>query len=110
MHCGQDRVKARIALLGCGRPAQRWHLPTLRELAKRGAIEFVALCDLDERLARQTGSRYGVPHYANAEEMLDRHPDILVVDVVTGDPTHHVIAKTIAERGRHVLVLSLLHI
>ena len=97
-------MKAKIAILGCGNPAQQWHIPTLCELSKRGEIEFVALCDIDEKLAAETGARYGVPHYASLEEMLDRQKDILVVDVVTSDPLHHVLAKKVAEHGKHVLV------
>ena len=97
-------MKAKIALLGCGNPAQKWHLPTLHELAKRGAIEFVALCDMVEAIATASGKQYGVPHYTNLDEMLDRHPDILVVDIVTGDPTHHTLACHVAEREKHVLV------
>ena len=95
---------AKIALVGCGNPARRWHLPTLAELAKRGLIEFVALCDLDQTLAAESGKQYGVPHYTDIDEMLDRHKDIMAVDIVTGDPTHHTIARHIAERGRHVMV------
>ena len=79
---------ARIALIGCGRPARRWHLPTLNELAKKGAVDFVAVCDLDESLAAESGKTYGVPYYTRAEEMFEKHPDIMAVDVVTGDPTH----------------------
>ena len=97
-------MRAKIALLGCGNPARRWHLPTLAELSKRGEIDFVALCDLDEQLAAQSGAAYGVPYYTSAEEMLDRHKDILVVDVVTGDPTHHVLGRMMAEHGKHVMV------
>ena len=83
---------------------RRWHLPTLDELAKKGAVEFVALCDLDETLAAESGKKYGVPHYTNIEEMFDRHPDIMAVDIVTGDATHHVLARRIAEHGKHVMV------
>lgn len=97
-------MKAKVALLGCGNPAQKWHLPTLKELAKRGDIEFVALCDMVEDIAATSGAKYGVPHYTDIDEMLDRHKDILVVDIVTGDPTHHILACQLAERGKHVMV------
>ncbi|MCE2425182.1 MAG: Gfo/Idh/MocA family oxidoreductase [Pseudomonadales bacterium] len=97
-------MKAKVAILGCGNPARRWHLPTLAELSKRGEIDFVALCDMDEQLAEENGRRYGVPHYLSLEEMLDRHKDILVVDVVAGDPTHHVLGRMVAEHGKHVMV------
>ena len=97
-------MKAKVAILGCGNPAQKWHLPTLHELAKRGDIEFVAICDLVEEVAAATGKQYGVPYYTNLDEMFDRHPDILVVDIVVGDPLHHVLATQIADRGKHVMV------
>ena len=97
-------MKARIAILGCGNPARRWHLPTLGELSKRGQIDFVALCDMDEKLAAENGAKFGVPHYLSLEEMLDKHKDILVVDVVAGDPTHHVLGRMVAEHGKHVMV------
>lgn len=95
---------AKIALVGCGPPSRRWHGPTLTELAKRGAIEFVALCDLDEALAAECGKTYGVPHYTSIDEMLDRHPEIMAVDIVTGDPSHHLLGREIADRGKHVMV------
>ena len=95
---------AKIAVVGCGRPSQRWHLPTVAELAKRGRLEWAALCDLDEELAARTGRAYGVPHYSSIEQMLEMHKDIVAVDVVTGDPTHHSIARLVAEHGRHVMV------
>ena len=57
-----------------------------------------------EEIAAEAGAKYGVPHYTNIDEMLDEHRDILVVDVVTGDSTHHVLGRMIAERGKHVMV------
>ena len=97
-------MRAKVALVGCGNPAQKWHLPTLAELTRRGELEFVALCDLDGDLAKQTGLHYGVPHYTDIDAMLDAHPEVLAVDIVTGDPTHHLLACHIAERGKHVMV------
>ena len=97
-------MRAKVALLGCGNPARKWHLPTLAELSKRGEIEFVALCDMDEQLAAENGAKYGVPHYTSAEEMLEKHKDILAVDIVAGDPTHHTLACLFAEHGKHVMV------
>ncbi|MBV7339719.1 Gfo/Idh/MocA family oxidoreductase [Chloroflexi bacterium TSY] len=95
---------AKIAVIGCGPPSRRGHLPTIAELTKKGALEFVALCDLDENLAAQAGAQYGVPYYTDAEQMLDKHKDILVVDIVTGDPTHHSLAKLVAEHKMHPMV------
>ena len=97
-------MKAKVAILGCGNPSQKWHLPTMHTLAKHGELDFVALCDMDKALAKQTGEIYGVPWYTNVEQMLEKHPDIMAVDVIAGDPTHHVLARLIAEHGKHVMV------
>ena len=80
-------MKAKVAILGCGRASQKWHLPTMHTLAKHGELDFVALCDMDKSLAKQTGESYGVPWYTSVEQMLEKHPDIMAVDVITGDPT-----------------------
>ncbi len=97
-------MKAKVAILGCGKASQKWHLPTMHTLAKQGELDFVALCDMDESLAKQTGETYGVPWYTSVEQMLEKHPDIMAVDVITGDPTHHVLGRLIAEHGKHVMV------
>ena len=97
-------MKAKVAILGCGGASQKWHLPTMHTLAKHGELDFVALCDMDKSLAKQTGETYGVPWYASVEEMLEKHPDIMAVDVIAGDPLHHVLGRLIAEHGKHVMV------
>ena len=97
-------MKAKVAILGCGRASQKWHLPTMHTLAKHGELDFVALCDMNEPLAKQTGEAYGVPWYTSVEQMLEKHPDIMAVDVIVGDPLHHVLGRLIAEHGKHVMV------
>ena len=65
--------KAKIALVDCGWVSKRWHLPTIAELAKRGDSDFVAVCDIDENTATEVGQQYGLPYYADVEQMLDKH-------------------------------------
>ena len=50
-------MKAKIGLLGCGNPSRSWYMPTLSELTKYGEIEWVALCDMDEKLAEEHGAK-----------------------------------------------------
>lgn len=96
--------RAKIASVGCGWVAKRWHLPTIAELTKRGDLDYVAVCDADAETAREAGETYGLPYYTDIYEMLDRHSDIDVVDITTGDYTHHPLAKTVAEHGMHPIV------
>ena len=47
--------KAKIASVGCGWVAKRWHLPTIAELTKRGDLDYIAVCDGDADTAREAG-------------------------------------------------------
>ena len=89
--------KAKIASVGCGMVAKRWHLPTIAELTKRGDLDWIAVCDVDAEVARETGETYGLPYYTDVEEMLDKHNDIDVVDICAGDYEHHSVARRAAE-------------
>ena len=97
-------MKAKIGLLGCGNPARNWNMPTLSELTKHGEVEWIALCDMDETLAKKYGNQYGVPYYLSLDEMLDKNKDLTAVCIVTSDPLHHVLGSQVAERGVHVMV------
>ena len=96
--------KANIASVGLGAVAQRWHLPTIAELTKKGDLNFIAVCDIDETKASETGKQYGLPYYTDVEEMLGKHKDIDVVDVCAGDYEHHTVAKIAAEHKMHPIV------
>ncbi|MXV82030.1 Gfo/Idh/MocA family oxidoreductase [Candidatus Poribacteria bacterium] len=96
--------KAKIASVGCGWVAKRWHLPTIAELTKRGDLDYVAVCDIDEDTARAAGEEYGLPYYTDVEQMLEKHSNIDVVDISTGDYEHHTIAKIAAEHKMHPIV------
>ena len=96
--------KAKIASVGCGWVAKRWHLPTIAELTKKGDLDYVAVCDADADTAREAGEAYGLPYYTDVEQMLEKHSDINVVDISTGDYTHHPIAKIVAEHKMHPIV------
>ena len=96
--------KAKIASVGCGWVARRWHLPTIAELAKRGDLDYIAVCDADADTAREVGEEYGLPYYTDVAQMLEKHSDIDVVDISTGDYTHHPLAKIVAEHKMHPIV------
>ena len=47
--------KPKIASVGCGWVAKRWHLPTIAALAKRGDLDYIAVCDIDANASREVG-------------------------------------------------------
>jgi len=50
--------KAKLGLVGCGGIARHSHLPAIHQLAKRGVLSFVAVCDIDENRAGEIGGQY----------------------------------------------------
>ena len=92
-----DRVK--VACAGMGRRS-RAHLPVLITMDRE--LELVAVCDVVEDLARETGTQYGVPYYTDLAEMLEKEqPQVL--DLTTPALVHHVGVKIAAEHGVNVL-------
>lgn len=91
----------RIALVGCGRIAQR-HAALLGDHQIAGA-ELVAVCDIQPDRAEALASRYGVPGFTDAHAMMrEVKPDIVSVLTPSGLHAEHVIA--LAPYGAHVIV------
>jgi nucleoside-diphosphate-sugar epimerase/predicted dehydrogenase len=95
---GDSRV--RVGLVGCGR-ISAYHLAALHPLA---GVEVVAVCDLDEKLARRTASRYGIPRcYGDMETMMqETSPD--VVHLLTPPHTHLALARIAARHRAHMYI------
>ena len=91
----------RFGVVGCGRIAGN-HLRALA--SDRVPAELVAVADVKEDRAREKAEEYRVPYYLDYHEMLDRHPDIDVIDILTPTGYHarHVI--DLARYGKHFVV------
>lgn len=72
----------RIAVVGAGGIAQRYHLPSLKRLLEEDRpIRLTALCDMDADRARDVGARFGFEKtYTDYRAMLDAEsPDAVWV-------------------------------
>lgn len=93
--------RLRIALIGCGRAAQRLHLPALRAI---GDVEVVAVADIDGQAAERVAACFGIPnHYTTAEPILN-DPKIDAVAVCVPARFHALSGCTVLEAGKHLLV------
>src|SRR5690348_2620683 len=90
-----------VALVGAGNIASH-HVPAYRQFAD--AVELVAVCDLDEALARKRAAEVGVEQvYTDVDALLhDVACDAL--DICTTPDQHAPIAFAAIEAGRHVLI------
>src|SRR5262249_21643323 len=88
-------------VVGCGRISGS-HLRAL--VSGHVGAELVAVTDIQEERARVAGAQYHVPCYVDYHEMLERHSDIDVIDILTPTGYHarHVIE--LAQYGKHFVV------
>jgi UDP-N-acetyl-2-amino-2-deoxyglucuronate dehydrogenase len=91
----------RFGVVGCGRIAGNH----LRALASDNVpAELVAVADVKEDRARETAEQYRVPYYLDYHEMLARHPDIDVIDILTPTGYHARHVVDLARYGKHFVV------
>jgi nucleoside-diphosphate-sugar epimerase/predicted dehydrogenase len=90
----------RVALVGCGR-ISAYHLAALQPLS---GVEVVAVCDLDERVARQTASRFGIPRCYSDMEAMMRESQPEVVHLLTPPGTHLALARIAARHRAHIYI------
>ncbi|MBT8489253.1 MAG: Gfo/Idh/MocA family oxidoreductase [Gemmatimonadetes bacterium] len=90
----------RVGVIGAGRWCKTAHLPGFQ---RSPLCELVAICDLDEELARDAADRFDIPDVTrDAEDILSRD-DIDVIDVVTRGDHQDLVFATL-EAGKHCLV------
>lgn len=97
----QVEQKARIALVGCGRWSQGWHLPQIQANPK---AEIAALaCG---RAVPELSAKYGCPGFTTVEELLasDVAKTLDGVIVATAHAAHYDIGMKVMAAGLHVFM------
>jgi len=89
-----------VALVGCGFVANG-HLKAWRKVRE---ARVVAVCDLNETMAKSTAERWRIPHhYTSFSELVDQK-NINLVDICTPPQTHASLAVQAMKAGFHVLL------
>ena len=78
----------------------------IKGLAETNKVKFVALCDVDDRQAKQSYKRYpDTPKYKDFRKVYDKHlKEIDAVMVATPDHTHATIALPFMRAKKHAYV------
>lgn len=88
----------RIALIGCGRIAQR-HARAISEI---GSAELCGVCDINLVKAAKLSTEYTVPCWPDMETMMeDARPDIVTICTPSGMHADHICA--VASYGAHII-------
>ncbi len=89
----------RFGVIGCG----FWAQVQLHAWAMIDGVELVAVCDVDEAKALETGKTFGVHQvYTNAADMLI-HENLDFVDIVTTPPSHRDLVELAATLGIDII-------
>ena len=91
----------KVALIGCGRVAGHHCV----SISHTDGVSLVAVCDLVEERAAKYGAEFDVPYYVNYHDMMQAHPEVDVVAIITPSGMHYEHVTDILERyGHHVVV------
>lgn len=88
-----------IALIGCGRIAQRHAL----HIINTDGLHLKAVCDIVEAKARQLAKESNAKSYADIRTLLAEEPDIDLVSICTPNGLHAEHAILALRAGKHVL-------
>ena len=94
-----DRPKIRVALVGCGRIAQR-HFDAIATHAE--FLELVGVCDTDRGALEAAAAMTNVPGYSSLRDLLEQS-SAEVVALCTPSGLHAAQTVQIAAAGRHVI-------
>jgi predicted dehydrogenase/nucleoside-diphosphate-sugar epimerase len=90
--------KFRTAIVGCGRISEI-HIAALKAL---GDVEIVAVCDLDEKLARARAAQNGIPNIFTDMEIMMKEVRPDVVHVLTPPRSHLALIRIAAKHRAHI--------
>ena len=91
----------RVALVGAGGIANDAHCPALTELPD---VEIAAICDVDERRARDTAQKFGIPRTHRGHREMIEETDCDAVYVLVRPHQMHDIADFALRAGKHVFL------
>lgn len=90
----------KIALSGCAGGISGSHLRAYSQLS---GVRLVAMCDVDKDKGQQIAQKYQATFYDDYEKMLDREPEIDMVDICSPDQFHCRQIVSAAEHKKHIL-------
>jgi len=92
--------KTKIAVFGCG----FWSTFQIGGWLELPNVEIVALYNRTLSKAKDKARQFNIKYYYdNAEELLEKHPEIEVVDIITDVDTHPEFVRLAASYGKHVI-------
>jgi len=92
--------KTKVAIFGCG----FWSQFQMGGWLELPGVEIVAVYNRTLSRGQERARQFGIPAcYDNAEELLKKHPEAEIVDIITDVDTHAAFVKLAASYRKHVI-------
>ncbi len=89
----------KVAVLGVGSLGQN-HARIYKDLHQKGEIELIGVFDTNHEQAKSIAAKYGTIALNSLEEAASAD----ALSIVTPTITHHQLAKSLLEKGKHLLI------
>jgi len=90
----------KIGIIGAGSIAERFHLPAWQKIDN---AEVVAICDINEKAARNLAQLYSIEEYTSFSKMLNRE-NLDILDICTPNALHAEHILQALDHNLHVVV------
>ncbi|MBC7130638.1 Gfo/Idh/MocA family oxidoreductase, partial [Candidatus Bathyarchaeota archaeon] len=91
----------KISLIGCGKVAERGHLPALKSLNE---VEVIAVADINLSAARRLAKKFKIPRYYKDFHSILNNEQIDTVVITAPTPKHALIAIESAKAGKNIII------
>jgi len=89
--------KIRFAVVGCGRMGLR----RIKRIDSHPEAELIGVADVDKELMRKIGNEFGVDHYSNYDELINKS-DVDCIVISVPNKFHAPITIGAMENGKHI--------
>ncbi len=93
--------KLLVGIVGCGLISKLRHIPSYKSIKN---VELVAVCDLNEELAKRTAKEFNIPRYYTDAKKMFEYENLDIVDICVPPQIHAPIAIDAMESGSHVIM------
>jgi predicted dehydrogenase len=87
----------KVGVIGAGHLG-KFHLNNWAEIE---GVQLAGFCDTDDANAKLVSEKYQLPHYANADQLIDICD---VIDIVAPTSSHFELCEAAIKKGKHVFV------
>ncbi|HPN72788.1 MAG TPA: Gfo/Idh/MocA family oxidoreductase [Candidatus Omnitrophota bacterium] len=93
-------ARIRVGVVGTGHLGT-FHSKVYSTIEKKSGIDFVGVCDVNEKAGREVARKYGTEFFSDYNDLLEK---VDALSIVVPTVAHYSVAKSAILAGKHVLI------